>query len=63
MSAAISASPLAVVTGAGSGVGRAVVLKLVAEGWRVALVGRREDALRETAALAGLAAGDRHFPL
>jgi NAD(P)-dependent dehydrogenase (short-subunit alcohol dehydrogenase family) len=59
MSAAISASPLAVVTGAGSGVGRAVVLKLVAEGWRVALVGRREDALRETAALAGLAAGDR----
>lgn len=42
-----------VVTGAGSGVGRAVALKFAAEGWRVALVGRRTDALAETAALAG----------
>ena len=57
MSVAPSRSPLAVVTGAGSGVGRAVALKLVAEGWRVVLVGRREDALRETATLAG--GGDR----
>jgi NAD(P)-dependent dehydrogenase (short-subunit alcohol dehydrogenase family) len=43
----------AVVTGAGSGVGRAVALKFAAEGWRVALVGRRSDALAGTAALAG----------
>jgi len=43
----------AVVTGAGSGVGRATALKLVAAGWRVALVGRRADALAETARLAG----------
>ncbi len=42
-----------VVTGAGSGVGRAVALKFAAEGWQVALVGRRTDALAETAALAG----------
>jgi NADP-dependent 3-hydroxy acid dehydrogenase YdfG len=42
----------AVVTGAGSGVGRATAWKLAAEGWRVALVGRREDALKETAAMA-----------
>ncbi len=42
----------AVVTGAGSGVGRATALKLAGEGWRVALVGRREVALRETAAMA-----------
>lgn len=43
----------AVVTGAGSGVGRATALRLVAAGWRVALVGRRPEALAETARLAG----------
>src|SRR5438105_3002003 len=42
---------IAVVTGAGSGVGRASAIRLVKEGWSVALVGRREDALRETASL------------
>jgi NAD(P)-dependent dehydrogenase (short-subunit alcohol dehydrogenase family) len=47
----------AVVTGAGSGIGRAVALALLAEGYHVALAGRRADALAETAALA--AAGDR----
>ena len=49
----------AVVTGAGSGVGRAVALKFAAEGWRVALVGRRAEALAETAALAGTATDGR----
>jgi NAD(P)-dependent dehydrogenase (short-subunit alcohol dehydrogenase family) len=48
-----TSAPVAVVTGAGSGVGRAVVQKFVAEGWRVALVGRHEDALRETIAVSG----------
>lgn len=43
----------AVITGAGSGVGRAIALALAADHWRVALVGRRERALRETASLAG----------
>jgi NAD(P)-dependent dehydrogenase (short-subunit alcohol dehydrogenase family) len=47
----------AVVTGAGSGIGRAVALALLAEGYHVALAGRRADAVAETAALA--AAGDR----
>ena len=47
----------AVVTGAGSGVGRAIALRLLKDGWQVALVGRREDALRETAQLAGAAGG------
>jgi NADP-dependent 3-hydroxy acid dehydrogenase YdfG len=42
-----------VVTGAGSGVGRAVVLKLAQQGCRVALLGRRLEALQETAQLAG----------
>ncbi len=48
-----------VVTGAGSGVGRAVALRFAAEGWQVALVGRRPGALAETVALAGSDAEDR----
>jgi NADP-dependent 3-hydroxy acid dehydrogenase YdfG len=43
---------VAVVTGAGSGIGRVVAQALLAEGWQVALAGRREDALRETASAA-----------
>lgn len=38
----------AIVTGAGSGIGRAVVQALVADGWQVVLAGRRQDALEET---------------
>jgi NAD(P)-dependent dehydrogenase (short-subunit alcohol dehydrogenase family) len=43
---------VAVVTGAGSGIGRAATDSLLRAGWRVALAGRREDALRETLAQA-----------
>ncbi|HUA76301.1 MAG TPA: SDR family oxidoreductase, partial [Acetobacteraceae bacterium] len=43
---------VAVVTGAGSGIGRAVALALAHEGYATALAGRRKDALEETAALA-----------
>lgn len=46
----------AVITGAGSGVGQSTALKLAALGWRVALIGRRVEALEETRALAGDAA-------
>jgi NAD(P)-dependent dehydrogenase (short-subunit alcohol dehydrogenase family) len=42
---------IAVITGAGSGVGRAVAKALNAAGWSLALVGRRKDALEETAAM------------
>ena len=40
----------ALVTGAGSGIGRATAQALMQAGYHVALVGRREAALRETAA-------------
>ncbi|MFI8822821.1 SDR family oxidoreductase [Streptomyces sp. NPDC053431] len=41
---------IAVVTGAGSGIGRSVAKALAEAGWRVALAGRRAEALEETAA-------------
>ena len=42
----------AVITGAGSGVGRAVAIALAAQGWNLALIGRRVEVLQETAGLA-----------
>ena len=42
-----------VVTGAGTGIGRAVALALLRDGYRVALAGRRREMLEETAAQAG----------
>jgi meso-butanediol dehydrogenase/(S,S)-butanediol dehydrogenase/diacetyl reductase len=42
--------PVAIVTGAGSGIGRAAARRLATDGYRVTLVGRREAALEETAA-------------
>jgi NAD(P)-dependent dehydrogenase (short-subunit alcohol dehydrogenase family) len=47
---------VAIVTGAGSGIGRAVSLALLGAGWSVALAGRRLEWLEETASLAGDAA-------
>jgi len=41
----------AVITGAGSGVGAATAIRMVQEGWHVALIGRREETLRATAKL------------
>ena len=43
----------AIVTGAGSGIGRHVALALLREGYAVALAGRRHDALAGTVAAAG----------
>lgn len=42
---------VAVVTGAGSGIGRAVAVELLRAGWSVALAGRRVETLEETAGL------------
>ena len=44
---------IAIVTGAGSGVGRATARVLVADGWRVVLSGRRVAALHGSIALCG----------
>jgi len=43
----------AVITGAGSGIGRGCAQALVADGWRVAFVGRRREALDESIAGCG----------
>ena len=43
---------IAVITGAGSGIGRATALALYADGFSVVLAGRRREMLEETAALA-----------
>ncbi len=47
---------VAIVTGAGSGIGRQVALALLGEGYSVALAGRRAEPLEETVTEAGSAA-------
>ena len=47
----------AIVTGAGSGIGRSVALALLKDGYRVALAGRRKERLEQTAKDSG--AGER----
>lgn len=47
----------AIITGAGRGIGKATALAFLADGYRVALVGRHRDTLERTAAESG--AGDR----
>ena len=50
--------PLAFITGASSGIGQALALDLHARGYRLALVARRADALREWAGAQGWSTND-----
>jgi NAD(P)-dependent dehydrogenase (short-subunit alcohol dehydrogenase family) len=50
-------SKVAIVTGAGTGIGRSVALAFLKDGYRVALAGRRKDLLEQTAKDSG--AGER----
>ena len=50
-------SKIAIITGAGSGVGKAAALAFLKDGWQVALAGRRKDVLEQTAKESG--AGER----
>src|SRR5881392_1921729 len=52
---------VALVTGAGSGIGKAAALALLKDGYHVALVGRRQEMLEKTAADSG--AGERALVL
>ena len=57
----MAAKRVAIVTGAGSGIGRAASLALLKDGYHVGLVGRRKDMLEKTAVES--AAGDRALVL
>lgn len=50
----MTAAPLVFITGASSGIGQALAARYVQAGWRLALVARRGDSLREWAAQQGL---------
>jgi NAD(P)-dependent dehydrogenase (short-subunit alcohol dehydrogenase family) len=57
-----SGGKVAIITGAGSGIGRATALAFLKDGYRVALAGRRKEPLAETATLAGVA-GKNALPI
>ena len=51
----VSLSRIAVVTGAGTGIGKAAALALLGDGWRVVLAGRRAEPLQQLAQESGAA--------
>jgi NAD(P)-dependent dehydrogenase (short-subunit alcohol dehydrogenase family) len=59
----VNGGKTAVVTGAGSGIGRAAALALLRDGWSVVLAGRRREPLGETAAAAAGPDAARALPV
>ena len=57
-----SKSKVAIVTGAGSGVGKAAAMALLKDGYRVVLAGRRPEPLIDVIELSGAADRARAFP-
>jgi NAD(P)-dependent dehydrogenase (short-subunit alcohol dehydrogenase family) len=55
MASKSSSGKVAIVTGGGSGIGKAAALALLGDGWRVAIAGRRQQPLDEVVAEAGAA--------
>jgi NAD(P)-dependent dehydrogenase (short-subunit alcohol dehydrogenase family) len=54
----MSHQKVAIITGAGSGIGRSVATAFLADGYRTVLTGRRTEALQETATLSGASASN-----
>lgn len=53
MNSNLDQTKVALITGAGSGIGRAISIQLFRDGYSIAIAGRRLEALEETAMLAG----------
>jgi NAD(P)-dependent dehydrogenase (short-subunit alcohol dehydrogenase family) len=54
MNSIITPKKVALITGAGSGIGRAIAIQLFNDGYAIALAGRRREALEETARLSAV---------
>lgn len=57
MNSIITPKKVALVTGAGSGIGRAIAIQLINDGYSMVLAGRRREALEETAQLSAVEDG------
>lgn len=57
MNSDMTTNKVALVTGAGSGIGRAIAIQLFNDGYSIVLAGRRREVLEETAQLAQAGAG------
>ncbi|NPC54490.1 SDR family oxidoreductase [Caenimonas soli] len=61
MASNLSGGKVAIVTGGGTGIGKAAALALLRDGWRVAIAGRRKEPLDEVVTESG--AGGRALPV